>query len=299
MGIVGRISLHKSLTLALSVFILGTGIHTADAGYRRYQPSLDESQWNFSGNHLQCQLSQQLPLYGKAVFESHAGKSNMKFTLNVDRNKPLEFSNANIDIQIPIWRPGLKPKSEGQVDVIPSSSPIALNHDKAWRLLSELEKGFDPAFRYQDWIDKKDTVVVALSSARFNKTYQNFIQCVGELLPFEFRDIESTTLNFNFNSAKFTQLSQNKLLRVKQYLEADKDIELILIAGHTDSRGTKAYNLNLGRKRAESVKDYLVSAGIDIKRIIMRSYGEGRPIASNTNPVGRAKNRRVFIRLVK
>ncbi len=290
---------HNLLNYIMLTTLLVLFSTSVEAGYRRYQASLDESNWAFKGNTLQCQLAQKIPYFGQAKFVAVAGHPNMQFQLDVSRNRPLEFSNAKIDIQAPLWRPGIAAKVEGEVEIIPDKTPVSLEHDKAWRLLSELEQGFDPAFRYEDWIDKQDTVVVALSSVRFYQTYRTFVDCVGKLLPFTFKDIETTTLNFDFDSTQFTRTSTERLLNVRRYLEADKTISLVLLAGHTDNQGKQGYNLQLSRKRALEVKKYLMASGISAKRIHLRAYGEGRPIASNANPEGRARNRRVLIRLVK
>lgn len=65
------------------------------------------------------------------------------------------------------------------------------------------------------------------------------------------------------------------------------------IEGHTDNTGSTVGNLDLSKNRAASVKNYLLSKGIDASRIITNGYGEARPIASNDTEEGRALNRRV------
>ena len=72
---------------------------------------------------------------------------------------------------------------------------------------------------------------------------------------------------------------------------------LIDVMGHTDSTGSDAYNLDLSRRRAESVANYLVSRGVSRARIESIGYGEQHPVADNTTPEGRARNRRVEIRI--
>lgn len=72
---------------------------------------------------------------------------------------------------------------------------------------------------------------------------------------------------------------------------------LIDVMGHTDSTGSDAYNLDLSRRRAESVANYLVSRGVARARIETLGYGEQYPIADNTTESGRAQNRRVEIRI--
>ena len=71
----------------------------------------------------------------------------------------------------------------------------------------------------------------------------------------------------------------------------------ILIAGHTDSTGSDAYNQRLSEARAASVMHYLVSQGVDPRRIDARGFGERYPIADNRTEQGRALNRRVEIRI--
>ena len=76
------------------------------------------------------------------------------------------------------------------------------------------------------------------------------------------------------------------------------NLEVIIAVGHTDSIGTDAYNQKLSVRRAESVKAYLVSKGIEKNRIYTEGKGEKQPVADNKTTEGRAKNRRVEIEVV-
>ncbi len=75
-------------------------------------------------------------------------------------------------------------------------------------------------------------------------------------------------------------------------------LEVIIAVGNTDGIGTDAYNMALGQRRAQSVKDYLVSKGVDQSRIYTESKGKSNPVASNATAEGRAKNRRTDIEVV-
>jgi len=66
----------------------------------------------------------------------------------------------------------------------------------------------------------------------------------------------------------------------------------ITIEGHADERGTREYNLALGERRANSVKNYLISMGVDPRRITTISYGKEQPIALGNDPASWAQNRR-------
>ncbi len=76
------------------------------------------------------------------------------------------------------------------------------------------------------------------------------------------------------------------------------NLEVIIAVGHTDSVGSDVYNQKLSVKRAESVKAYLVSKGIEKNRIYTEGKGEKQPVADNKTNEGRGKNRRVEIELV-
>lgn len=71
------------------------------------------------------------------------------------------------------------------------------------------------------------------------------------------------------------------------------------LSGHTDNTGSAAFNINLSKKRAEAVKNYLVAQGIDPKRITTEGLGSTKPIASNDTPQGREANRRVEFLVIK
>ncbi len=76
------------------------------------------------------------------------------------------------------------------------------------------------------------------------------------------------------------------------------NLEVIIAVGHTDSVGTDAYNQKLSVRRAEAVKGYLVSKGIEANRVYTEGKGEKQPVADNKTAAGRAKNRRVEIEVV-
>lgn len=75
-------------------------------------------------------------------------------------------------------------------------------------------------------------------------------------------------------------------------------LEVVIAVGHTDSVGSDAYNQKLSLRRAESVKAYLVSKGIEANRVYTEGKGKKQPLADNKTADGRAKNRRVEIEVV-
>jgi outer membrane protein OmpA-like peptidoglycan-associated protein len=86
-----------------------------------------------------------------------------------------------------------------------------------------------------------------------------------------------------------------KLNEVAEALTKGNPDSNMLVEGHTDSQGTRDFNQTLGQKRAQAVRDHLVSRGVAADRIKAVGVGQDRPIADNKSPEGRANNRRVEI----
>jgi len=109
---------------------------------------------------------------------------------------------------------------------------------------------------------------------------------------------------FDFDKWTIRKDAEETLSKVGEVISAYE--HPVSIIGHTDSKGSESYNLELSKNRAESVKQWLIDqAGIDSKRIETSGKGESEPVAPNTNPdgsdnpEGRQKNRRVEIRIRK
>lgn len=96
---------------------------------------------------------------------------------------------------------------------------------------------------------------------------------------------------FEYNLASLTSEAQ-RLLRAKvDILRATPSVRL-RIEGHADERGSTEYNIALGQRRAESVREFFTSFGMDASRFALISYGEERPLDSGTNEMAWSRNRR-------
>ncbi len=167
--------------------------------------------------------------------------------------------------------------------------------------------------------DAKGEFVIDLPAGA---VYQIRIQAIGEALeystievprlqPGEYFDGEMV-VTISFEPARTFLLNNvyfdtgKATLRPASYAELNDLVEYmkrkpgvrIEIGGHTDSVGSEESNLRLSQARAESVKAYLVRQGISASRIEAKGYGEVRPIASNSTPEGRQKNRRTEVTIL-
>jgi len=108
--------------------------------------------------------------------------------------------------------------------------------------------------------------------------------------------IQLRGVNFGNNSAKLTGASSAVLNDMATTLNRYPD-QKVEIAGHTDSRGARSYNMSLSQKRAAAVRSYLISKGVSAGNLTSKGYGPDSPIADNKTRAGRASNRRVEMRL--
>lgn len=103
---------------------------------------------------------------------------------------------------------------------------------------------------------------------------------------------------FDFDKWDLRPESYIELNRVVKLLKENPAIEIEMSA-HTDSYGSDEYNFKLSDERARSVREYILSQGIDAKRITSQGYGETKPVAENTTDEGRQLNRRVEFKILK
>ena len=293
-------SLMKLKLLLMSVSISSALLSvSAHAAMRNYSANQDSSNWEVvKTTRLQCQLNHEVPYYGEAIFKASASK-NKNLTFNLDMVvRPENYAIAGLKAVPPSWRSGLPARDIANMKLLKKFDG-ELGNQTAWEMLTELEKGFYPTFYYQDWQNSADKIAVGISSVNFKQAYWAFLQCRDELLPYSFEDISFTVMNYQSNSSKLTKSSQQRLDKIAEYLKHDSTIESISIDSYTDSYGGRWNNLDLSRKRAKAIKDYMVSLGVDENKVKTTGFGEKRFVDTNDNILGRDKNRRLVIQIAK
>lgn len=137
---------------------------------------------------------------------------------------------------------------------------------------------------------------------------------------FEFKSGQSTAIRAVLEDTRVKMEAKQIVILEKVFFETNKDVIMassfalldevaatimanpqigrVAVEGHTDSDGDDASNLDLSKRRAESVKRYLEGKGVRGERLVANGYGESKPIAKNTSSSGKAKNRRVEFNLI-
>ncbi|RUO28903.1 hypothetical protein CWE12_11470 [Aliidiomarina sedimenti] len=288
--------MYKTLltSLLLTSLIAAT---PAQSSVRTYGASLDNSEWRVSEySPLQCTLEHDIPRYGNVRFVSQASR-DMNLRLQLDMLRlPDTYDVASIKSVAPQWRPGVASQELGNLDMYRQFSS-ELNREMAWTVLTELEKGMMPTFFYRDWHNQRDQVAVSISAVNFHSRYDDFLDCVANLLPYSFEDIAFTVLQYHEQTEDLTNPSKRRLMQIGQYLSHDREIELVLVDAYTDSYGPFEENESLSEQRAEVVKTFLLEHGVNESQIRITAHGERRHAAPNDTELERAQNRRVVLQL--
>ncbi len=150
----------------------------------------------------------------------------------------------------------------------------------AGRAANRAEEGFGVATQAQAKADQTDTRLTRLWTSRH-----------------KYAIVDTLVISFGFNKWRLDDRAETSLLDVVRQLNDNPGLS-VNVEGYTDDVGTADYNLELSRRRAESVRRFIVEKGIDLHRIQTIGLGQARPAAANATKQGRDQNRRVAIRLV-
>ena len=190
---------------------------------------------------------------------------------------------------------------DGCPEVDNDSDGIADIDDKC-PLRPEDKNGIDDADGCPDNDDDKDGILGSKDKCPDQPETKNGIKdddgCPDDL-PAEVKRFSGVIqgINFKLRSAELLRNSLPLLDRAVEVLKTYPEIKLE-ISGHTDNRGKADFNRDLSQKRADAVRNYLVSRGIAGERIVLVGYGLDKPIADNKTESGRSKNRRTEFRIL-
>ena len=286
------ITRYFAACLLLGIAVLGL---SATSHAISYHPRMDQAQWHSHASVLRCELVQPIPAFGRAVFAFEAGRG-LRFYLQSPAS-PLDAGQAALSTQAPRWNPDLPGADLGLVNVAAGARPVSLDAALATRLLAELYKGMSPQFLRRAWYDEEEAVVVALSSVSFRRAYVAYQDCLAELSPVGLAELERSRIHFASDDIKLTAKARHWLDTLGNYLLRASDVDRVFIDGHTDNTHTTTYNIELSRKRAEAVADYLVGLGVSRNQLTVRYHGERFPVKTNNTAAGKAFNRRVTLRV--
>lgn len=272
----------------------------ASGSVSSYYADIDSAIWQVESSIFECRLLQQIPELGQAVFYHQAGEP-LSFYLQANDN-PMQAGRALLTSVPPVWRKDLPVRDLGYVDVATTNRPVNLDAPRSRLMLAELGRGMVPTLMRRAWYSEDESVHVGISPVNFGEAYQQYNECVGQLLPVNFGQIERSTVFWRSGQRELDDAIRAQLDDIVTYVKADPRVYQFEINGFTDGSGNPRDNLEFSRLRAFAVHEYLVSQGIDESMLATRFFGstpEFRIIADERTAADRDRNRRVTIRLLR
>lgn len=280
-------SIVGSLMLMTSVFADGTHVDVVNP--------LGEEQWELDGNRLYCSLSYNIPNYGVGYFKQYATKEP-QFLLHtyfqVRKDVP-----ALILANVPKWKPRGRQYMVAKAAIKPGEYSVQLNKAPTLKLLTFLSQGYQANINYRT--EQGFTTTVNISPVHFQQGYAQYQKCLSKLLPFDYDDVKEITFNFGTDSNTVSDEDKAKLRMIAEYVAADSNVAEVSVTGYADDNGRKGYNNAVSEFRAKSIDKYLLTLGVPKKQLSVFWYGAQKPIARNDTEEGRAKNRRVVVKVIK
>ncbi len=277
--------------LVLSLVIMAVPVHAA-----RYQVPLDDRQWDFDQvNALICSLSRTIPGFGEVSLAIRAGQVS-QVTLHTLSLRGFD-GRASCFMKPALWnRMDTSVELGVQVREVSEGLQFALSIPP----LDWIDMLRRP---YRLYLDVYDQDAISLLSLELPTTGFSFhipelTDCLVNLLPYNFEQLEKTTLYFEAGETRLTRQQQLKLSDLSRYMEWDGTVTGLSIDAHSDNSGSRLDNLRLSKERANVVYNYLLSKEIKPTQVIhLRHHGERYPAVSNASREGRELNRRVLVTL--
>lgn len=268
----------------------------AGSGERVYQASLTQSLWLAESSIYGCRVFQNLPAYGDLEF-THAAGESLRFQLKPYKN-PMLPGAMTVTSKPAAWHSVGLVTQLAVSQVVAGAATIELNTALADRLMSELYEGRIPQLRAPARFNASQSVTVALSPVRFASAYREYQQCIQNLLPVNFAQIERSSIFWPEGSLELSASAKKLLDNIVTYSDADQSVTSFEVDGFTDTAGERLDNLRLSEQRAFAVTDYLVAQGIDPERIATRAHGEREEyliVKNERSEADRNRNRRVNV----
>ncbi|VAW71946.1 hypothetical protein MNBD_GAMMA12-2968 [hydrothermal vent metagenome] len=287
----------SNLITILFILLISTFAHSTHANYRDYYTGMHESGWTVSRTEMECSLNHKVDHYGVASFSLHAIEG-VSFHLKVLRRAILKHK-AELNSIPSSWKHNAHAKPLANIVLFKGVKQFRLRRNISVTMLAELEKGMEPTFSFYDKPAPADKVMVKLSVVHFWPAYKKFLECGQTLAQYKLKTINGKKVYFNTAKYNIANKFIKDLDKIAAYTIQNDNVREIVIEGHTDIIGGHQYNNKLSNNRAKSIKRYLIKRNVPAAMIKTKRFGKRQPVASNFSKVGRAKNRRAKVKIIK
>jgi outer membrane protein OmpA-like peptidoglycan-associated protein len=262
----------------------------------QFQAPVTDTKWQVIESPLECSLMQTIPGYGEAGFyRRNAGPLTLLFK---SYSQSADQNNVTFQLAEAPWQNSEQRETLTSLPTESGQQAFSLKGVLAEQALSQMQEGRFPVIEYRSKTYRGD-ITVMLSTVKFYESLTAFQQCLNNLHPDTFNDINKLTVYFGLEEATLDVAAKKALTRLAKYVQVDDSISQIKIASHTDNHGRRRLNEPLSDARGLVIKNFLIDEfSIPAELISVNSYVDRKPATSNKTPLGRAHNRRAEITLV-
>ncbi|WP_227739138.1 MotY family protein [Vibrio azureus] len=286
----------KFIRFSFSLIIISFVPFKTSFAFEDVIASMDLSKWNYKGDSFKCRLIHSDNVHGKFYFHAEPNKK-VSLVLNF-KDSGNNWRGVVLSSQLPPWKKKQISSEHSSVTVSKATNQFSLN-DGVEDLLENMANGRWVSISLYDDELLSRSLRVTLPVIGIQSALADFKRCRGQLPKLSFSQARDVNLRFHIGQKHLSNRHKAQLRDVYNYITKDKRVIKILIDGHTDNTGDALSNLTLSRSRAQQVADQLVLQGIAREMIEVRAHGARYPTASNHTKSGKAKNRRVTLRLVR
>lgn len=277
------VCLSRLLCHSILIVLAGWG---GNLHAQAYIAGFSDSRWKVQSGPFACSVAHEIPGFGSARLARNAGNAEV---LEI-KGRVQNFDKGAVRIEAvpPVWRSEAPPGDLGQVQA--NGQSLEVRGAQIATITDSLEQGTNVMF-------SGTNLRVGLEARNFSKAFATYKTCVKNLIPYSFNQISRTQLGYASESDDLSPAVKAQLDKIVRYVKADSRVLGIIIDAHSDKQATPEEGVALSQRHAEFVTRYLVDQGLSADNITLRWHGDKFPIATNETKAGKARNRRVTVRL--
>jgi outer membrane protein OmpA-like peptidoglycan-associated protein len=281
--------------LLIAIGALSAGSVTAQL----YRADISNSEWKTFTDPFSCSLTHSIPVFGKAIFSRKAGGGELFYMESLGK-VVFPVGTAILETSPPAWRSDIVPERVGEITAVGGNRPISLSSTQITPLVTQLSAGVNLMYTSQTFVSRSSdpsVMRVMLTAKNFPEAYKKYQQCVVDLIPYTFAQVARTSINYAEKPAGLSANNKAELGKIARYIRADAKVVGVFVDGHSDNSGAAEERETISKQAAEWVSAYLTERGVAADKITTRWHADKFLIANNKTDSGRAKNRRVTVRL--
>ncbi len=234
-----------------------------------FEVPLLKANWDVQTSKTNCELKQQIPHFGNAVFSHRSGES-LQFSIQEQRFKP-PIIKASLSAQPSPWQQSvISPhdylvylENTGQAK---GYDKLVVFGDTAETMIDALLQGQSPVFTYTRAVSDLDIVEtqVAISAIKFLEPYETFRKCRKTMLPFGLRELQDSMLFFDPGSEELNRFARDKINKIAAYMKEIQTSQLVI---GSETAMMKALDKKWFSKRSQVLKQAIMMQGIAEQRI--------------------------------